>query len=138
MELSTQGTGSSGFDKLNESQAGSIVTDGMSEEQLVHLHADKMEILDKEIKSLEAAIETEMPDYKGMMLQIDGILRSYPELAYKLTEEQIGVISRSMIKDADITFFSTNKTEGGSGKKAIPTAEAKKILSSGGSLADDM
>lgn len=135
MEL--QGS-SSGFEKLNESQTGAIVTEGMSEEQLVHLHSDKMEILNKEIINLEAAIEKEMPDYKGMMLQIDGILRSYPELAYKLTEEQIGIISRSMIKDADITFFSTNKTEGGSGKKAIPTAEAKKILSSGGSLADDM
>lgn len=125
------------FDRLSESQSGSIVTEGMSEEQLVHLHADKMEILNTEIKNLDAAISSEMPDYKGMMLQIDGILRSYPELAYKLTEEQIGVISRSMIKDADITFFSTNKGDGGSGKKAIPVAEAKKILAQG-NLADDM
>lgn len=82
----------------------------------IHPLQDKVAFVKDEIKKLSDVIEQNAPGYKEILFKIDKILRSYKELTYMLTEEEIGVIIFGLQKDSDIQFMQASGKGGGGGK----------------------
>ena len=90
------------------------------------LSPEKVALFQGQLNELSISLEQALPGYKDNLKQIDRILKSYPEIAHVLSEDQIGLIVKGLMKEADLQFFAKEKKEGG-GKKGKAKVEIESL-----------
>jgi hypothetical protein len=70
------------------------------------------DVVSNKLRELDAAMELRTPQLANLMIDINRNLRQYDELAYLLTDDQLGLIVRSnlAVKNIELSAASTKKT----------------------------
>lgn len=87
------------------SEKASIGAPASVEEKVELLAPEKVQAFEQELTLLSQNLEQNLPDYKNSLRKIDKILKANPEITYVLKPEQIGLITKGLIKEADLTLF---------------------------------
>lgn len=104
-------------------EKGSIGSPASTEEKVELLSPEKVAMFENELLLLQDNLEKNLPGYKDVLKKIDKILKANPEITYVLKPEQIGLITKGLIKEADLQLFMKETKTRGSNKKLEFTGE---------------
>lgn len=99
------------------SEKSSTGTPASTEEKVELLAPEKVAMFENELLLLQDNLEKNLPGYKDVLKKIDKILKANPEITYVLKPEQIGLITKGLIKEADLQLFMKETKTRGSNKK---------------------